>query len=97
MKLYFHNYTFIMGNMQIFQVLPINLDPGERHSHAVCQWNDLILVSGGLNSDLRPLNSIYAFNTNTYEWTKIEVTGILHERYDFMLYCYAWYFLDSRN
>ncbi|KAJ8314208.1 hypothetical protein KUTeg_008769 [Tegillarca granosa] len=63
------------------EVLPNNLGPGERHSHAVCQWNDLILVSGGLNSDLQPLNSIYAFNTNSYEWTKLEVTGMLHERY----------------
>ncbi|XP_056015554.1 tRNA wybutosine-synthesizing protein 4-like [Ostrea edulis] len=55
--------------------------PGKRQSHTASVWRGYVIIAGGMDQELRPLNSVYTFSIQTQQYTEIQMQGNLLPRY----------------
>lgn len=74
-------YLFDPDNGQLSQVCSSVSEPGYRQSHTASIWNNQVIIAGGLDLQLRPVNSIYMLDVENLVWRSFDVTGELLPRY----------------
>ena len=60
-----------------FQVKSAGTPPGPRHSHSAVMHEDNVVISGGLDERLRPVNTIHILNITTWMWTEVVIPDLL--------------------
>ncbi|XP_060073537.1 tRNA wybutosine-synthesizing protein 4-like [Ylistrum balloti] len=55
--------------------------PVPRQAHSTTTWGQKVILSGGLDSDLQPLNSVHTFDITSCEWKTLDVKGKMLGRY----------------
>ena len=64
-----------------FKMCSTGREPGYRQSHTCSVWNNNIIIAGGLDLNLQPLNSIHMLEIETLVWSQFPVDGDLFPRY----------------
>ncbi|OWF51041.1 tRNA wybutosine-synthesizing protein 4-like [Mizuhopecten yessoensis] len=55
--------------------------PVPRQAHSITIWGQKVILSGGLDSHLHPLNSVHTFDVTTCEWETFALKGLMLSRY----------------
>nr|XP_034333816.1 tRNA wybutosine-synthesizing protein 4 [Crassostrea gigas] len=55
--------------------------PGRRQSHTASVWGDHVIIAGGMDQGLRPLDSVFMFSVHTRQHTLLQVHESLLPRY----------------
>ncbi|XP_064614438.1 tRNA wybutosine-synthesizing protein 4-like [Liolophura sinensis] len=63
------------------QISALGQCPGSRHSHTAALWNGQMVIAGGVDQELLPLNSIHLLNVEEQHWVELKLTGHLKPRY----------------
>lgn len=74
---------YLMWTDSLIQVVPSDPAsvPVPRQALSMTTWGHKVIISGGLDADLQPLNSVHMFDVNTSEWETLAVKGNLLKRY----------------
>jgi len=46
--------------------------PEPRHSHSANLWSNYMVIAGGLQDDLLPLNSVHLFDLESHVWKRLQ-------------------------
>ena len=60
-----------LWNRKRFQVKSTGAPPGQRHSHSAVAHRDNVVISGGLDERLRPVNTVHVLDVTSLMWTEI--------------------------
>ncbi|XP_061177591.1 tRNA wybutosine-synthesizing protein 4-like [Saccostrea echinata] len=55
--------------------------PGKRQSHTASLWRDQVIIAGGVDQTLQPLDSVHTFSIQTRQYTQLQLQGNLLSRY----------------
>ncbi|XP_062571126.1 tRNA wybutosine-synthesizing protein 4-like [Saccostrea cucullata] len=55
--------------------------PGRRQSHTASVWRNHVIIAGGVDQTLQPLDSVHIFSLQTRQYTQLQIQGDLLPRY----------------